>query len=221
MVLLKHGRQCSISYEWILIIERRACRISGCNLGMVGLDEGWPSCSWTLQTGLLDLVRTCNLQACLRSPSPAAIILLDPCRCAQTYTRPLRVWHSSSPHAGIVLEWHHICPHALLTEQTHTYQTDLLMRGEDRQMSVWYQLMLCHGTFRPEAKIYTEQLNQFYYVHNFKICMTENHILLLAILSTPLILRAWLVKLFNKSLYKGTRISRSYCCHILCGLLCW
>lgn len=100
-----------------------------------------------------DVISTSNPQTCFRLPRPAAVISVT-----------LEGVHiPTHTHSGRCMLHHHmlrllgvtpISPHVRLTEQAHTFQNDLLMRKTDGQMSVCYQLMLCHRTVRPEAQIH-------------------------------------------------------------------
>lgn len=85
-----------------------------------------------LQTAPIDLIRTSNPPVCFRSPRPTDVIPLT-CRC--TVHQPTHT-HSGCyiPHRLMLrLFWNDI---HVSTCTSYTLQTDLLMRREDRQMSV-------------------------------------------------------------------------------------
>lgn len=79
--------------------------------------------------GATDLISTSNPQTCLRLPRLAAVIPVT-LKGVHMTTR-IYSGHCMLRLFGVTP----ISPHGLLTGQTHTFQTDLLMREADGQMS--------------------------------------------------------------------------------------
>lgn len=81
-----------------------------------------------MQTGPIDLIRTCNPQACLRLPRPAAVILMT----LVGVRRPTQGVTFLVAPCWNCFGATHICLHALVAEWTLTFQTELLTRRGGR-----------------------------------------------------------------------------------------